>query len=93
MELAQKYPQARVIIGVGGAIDYFGSMVSRAPKLWRKYGFEWLWRLGAEPWRSWRIFNAVVVFPILVAWDTLRNGKFLSACRFVAKDLISHFRG
>lgn len=91
-ELAKKFPDARIIIGVGGAVDYFGSAVSRAPKMWRKYGFEWLWRLGAEPWRAKRVARALLVFPILVAWDTLRSGQFIPACRRVANDLWSHFR-
>lgn len=91
-ELAVKYPSARIIIGVGGAIDYFGSAVSRAPKLWRQAGLEWLWRLGAEPWRAKRMMHAIVVFPILIAWDTLRTGQFISACRRVFKEIVLHFR-
>ena len=91
-ELAEKYPSARIIIGVGGAIDYFGSAVSRAPKLWRQYGLEWLWRLGSQPWRVRRICNAVVVFPILIAWDTLRSGQFIPACRRVFREIGLHFR-
>ncbi len=91
-ELATKYPSARIIIGVGGAIDYFGSAVSRAPKMWRKIGLEWLWRLGAEPWRARRIFKAAVTFPIQIAWDTLRSGQFISACQRVLQEIILHFR-
>ncbi len=92
-ELAAAFPTARILIGVGGAIDYFGSAVSRAPKLWRTYGFEWLWRLGAEPWRAKRVVRAVVVFPLRIAWDTLVSGQFIPACRRVARGLLAHFRG
>lgn len=91
-ELAAKFPSARIIIGVGGAIDYFGSAVSRAPKAWRSLGFEWLWRIGAEPWRIRRVGNAVVVFPILVAWDTLKSGNFLAATRRVFHEISLLFR-
>lgn len=91
-ELAAKFPQARIIIGVGGAIDYFGSAVSRAPKLWRNLGFEWLWRIGAEPWRIRRVGNAVIVFPILIAWDTLTSGQFIAATRRVFQELSLLFR-
>ncbi|MCR4312433.1 MAG: WecB/TagA/CpsF family glycosyltransferase [Candidatus Uhrbacteria bacterium] len=91
-ELARKFPSARIIIGVGGAVDYFGSAVSRAPRFWRQYGMEWLWRLGAEPWRARRIANAIFVFPILVAWDTLRSGQFISACRRVFQEILLLFR-
>ncbi|MFH0805513.1 MAG: WecB/TagA/CpsF family glycosyltransferase, partial [Patescibacteria group bacterium] len=38
----------------------------RAPKFIRDLGLEWLWRLMIQPWRIKRIFNAVVVFPLLV---------------------------
>jgi N-acetylglucosaminyldiphosphoundecaprenol N-acetyl-beta-D-mannosaminyltransferase len=43
----------RVAIGVGGAFDYLSGRVPRAPRLVRRLGLEWLYRLGREPWR-WR---------------------------------------
>lgn len=42
-----------VCIGVGGAFDYFGGVVPRAPEFLRKIGLEWLFRLMVQPWR-WR---------------------------------------
>ncbi|HCE30864.1 MAG: Glycosyl transferase, WecB/TagA/CpsF family [Candidatus Daviesbacteria bacterium GW2011_GWB1_39_5] len=41
----------RVAIGVGGAFDYLSASVPRAPKVLRKLGFEWLFRLMIQPWR------------------------------------------
>jgi N-acetylglucosaminyldiphosphoundecaprenol N-acetyl-beta-D-mannosaminyltransferase len=38
-------------IGVGGAIDYFGERVRRAPEPIRDAGLEWAWRLTTQPWR------------------------------------------
>lgn len=40
-------------IGVGGSFDVLAGTVSRAPRLWRKAGLEWLYRLIREPSR-WR---------------------------------------
>ncbi|HEV8019733.1 MAG TPA: WecB/TagA/CpsF family glycosyltransferase [Candidatus Lustribacter sp.] len=40
-------------IGVGGSFDVLAGTVPRAPRLWRKAGLEWLYRLIREPSR-WR---------------------------------------
>lgn len=40
-------------IGVGGAFDYLGGQVIRAPGPLRAIGLEWLFRLLNQPWR-WR---------------------------------------
>ncbi len=40
-----------VAMGVGGAFDYLGGFVPRAPKLMRELGLEWLFRLVVQPWR------------------------------------------
>lgn len=58
--------QYRVGMGVGGAFDYIAGLVPRPPKLVRAIGFEWLWRLLTQKNRFRRIFNAVVVFPIVL---------------------------
>jgi len=62
-----RMPSVRVAIGVGGALDFLSGAVPRAPALLRALGIEWLWRLALQPWRIGRIWNAVVVFPLLVA--------------------------
>ena len=41
----------KVAMGVGGAFDYLSASVPRAPKVLRKLGFEWLFRLMIQPWR------------------------------------------
>ncbi|GII53539.1 hypothetical protein Pth03_19280 [Planotetraspora thailandica] len=43
--------KAGVIHGVGGSFDVFAGKVRRAPVLWQKLGFEWLYRLLQEPVR------------------------------------------
>ena len=57
------FPNAKVLIGVGGTFDFFTGKFRRAPKWMRKIGMEWLWRLTREPKRMRRIINAVIVFP------------------------------
>ncbi len=56
----------RVAMGVGGAFDFIAGRKKRAPKILRRLGLEWFWRLIQEPQRLPRIFNATVKFPLLV---------------------------
>lgn len=55
-------PQVKVLMGVGGAFDYLSGRVTRAPRLLRSVGLEWVWRLIRQPWRIIRVLNATVVF-------------------------------
>jgi len=41
----------RIAMAVGGSLDYLSGTVPRAPKLIRKIGLEWFFRLIREPWR------------------------------------------
>ncbi len=66
-------PSIRIAVGVGGALAFLAGDVLRAPKWMRNAGLEWLWRLGQEPRRFWRIITAVVVFPVLVLWDRMKS--------------------
>jgi len=59
-------PSVKVAIGVGGSLDILAGRVRRAPKLMRRFGVEWLWRLLREPWRINRIRRAIIGFPLLV---------------------------
>jgi N-acetylglucosaminyldiphosphoundecaprenol N-acetyl-beta-D-mannosaminyltransferase len=43
-----------VAVGTGASFKFIGGTASRAPKLVRNLGFEWLWRLAHEPRRVWR---------------------------------------
>ena len=43
-----------VMIGVGASLDFIAGRKRRAPRLFQKAGFEWLWRLCTEPRRLWR---------------------------------------
>lgn len=60
-------PTVKIAMGVGGTFDYLAGEIRRAPRILRRMGFEWLWRLFLEPRRRWqRIVTAVVRFPLAV---------------------------
>lgn len=62
-EHAEDIPSARILIGVGGALDMWAGRLRRAPRLLHRVGLEWAWRLALEPGRFPRIVRATVVFP------------------------------
>jgi N-acetylglucosaminyldiphosphoundecaprenol N-acetyl-beta-D-mannosaminyltransferase len=65
----------RVAIGVGGTMDYLAGRVPHAPRLVRRLGFEWLYRLAREPWR-WRRQLVLPHFVALTLLDWLwRRGN------------------
>lgn len=70
-EHLREMPSVRVAMGVGGTFDFIAGLRKRAPPLLRSVGLEWLWRFAQEPSRWRRMWNAVVVFPLLV----LRHGR------------------
>jgi len=49
-------------VGVGGAFDFLAGKQFRAPKFFRLFALEWLYRLYREPSRIKRIYSAVFVF-------------------------------
>ncbi|GAC1498924.1 MAG: hypothetical protein NVS1B14_02120 [Vulcanimicrobiaceae bacterium] len=57
-----------VAIGIGGSLDVLAGKVPRAPRLWRRLGMEWLYRLFREPHR-WRRQLALPHFVGLVFLD------------------------
>jgi N-acetylglucosaminyldiphosphoundecaprenol N-acetyl-beta-D-mannosaminyltransferase len=67
-----------VAVGVGGAFDYLAGVVPRAPRLLRRLGLEWLYRLIRQPWR-WRRQLALPQFAALVLGEwavrRYRSGK------------------
>ena len=61
--------KTKLMIGVGGTIDFLSEQIKRAPQSWRNLGLEWLWRLIQEPQRWKRILKAVIIFPLAcLAW-------------------------
>lgn len=70
----QKNGNIRLAMGVGGSFDFMTGKVSRAPKILRFLGLEWLWRLVGHPStdrkfmlrRLKRIFDSTIIFPIRI---------------------------
>ena len=60
--IAKNLPKlsVKLVMGVGGTLDYLASKRTLAPQIWRKGGLEWLWRLLTQPWRFWRISRGVL---------------------------------
>jgi N-acetylglucosaminyldiphosphoundecaprenol N-acetyl-beta-D-mannosaminyltransferase len=67
-------------MGVGGVFDFFSGRVPRAPRLVRRAGFDWLFRLVVQPWR-WRRQLALPRFVLAATaagvgrrWESARSG-------------------
>lgn len=73
VDVMPQLPSLKIAIGVGGAFDTVSGRLKRAPLWMRHYGLEWLWRVLIEPKRIQRTLRAVVIFPSVVIWDTLKH--------------------
>jgi N-acetylglucosaminyldiphosphoundecaprenol N-acetyl-beta-D-mannosaminyltransferase len=63
---------AKVLLGVGQAIDIIAGKRDRAPSLFRRAGLEWFYRLWCEPSRLWRRYLITnILFVIWTAKDAL----------------------
>lgn len=61
-----RFTGAKVCIGVGGSFDAMAGQVKRAPRLFRKLGLEWFYRLLKQPSRIGRMMKLpVFVFKVL----------------------------
>jgi len=63
-ENKKNWPNLKLAIGVGGTFDFWTGNQSRAPRIMRKIGLEWLWRLITRPKRIWKIWKSTVVFMV-----------------------------
>ena len=59
----------KIAMGVGGAFDFISGKIKRAPRIFRKLGLEWFYRVIKEPWRlnriitaTWRFSNEVIKY-------------------------------
>ena len=62
---------AVAMIGVGAAFDFHSGNVEWAPKIIRKLGIEWAWRLIINPKRMWRRNLDSPIFLLKVMWQRL----------------------
>lgn len=65
-EYRAQFSRTKLILTVGGGIDYLTNKQQRAPSVLRSLGVEWLWRLWKQPWRLKRIVTATIIFPWFV---------------------------
>lgn len=65
--------KAKCIMAVGGTFRYISGSSRLPPALLAKLGLEWLWRLITEPWRIKRIVISVIVFPLLVCLEKIKQ--------------------
>lgn len=68
-------PGARLMVGLGGALDVYAGQVKRAPDLWVKLGLEWLYRLVREPWRISRMGRRLPAFLIAAVGERFRGAN------------------
>lgn len=73
---AAKCTGAKLIMTVGGGVDFLTGTQRRAPLLFRRIGVEWLWRLVRQPSRIKRIFTATIVFPYLVLRERIFHTNY-----------------
>ena len=57
-----------VVMGVGGAFDFLGGKVPRAPLFLRRLGLEWFFRLLIQPWRLRRQLR-LIKFSLMILRD------------------------
>ena len=65
IEIMEKCENIKLWLWIWSSFDYFIGFQKRAPLLWRKFGFEWLYRLITWPRkidRLKRLYNAIFVF-------------------------------
>lgn len=67
---------AQLVMGVGALLDFEAGAIMRAPKLFRKLGIEWTWRLAMEPCRmAGRYLIGNVTFMARAMMNALRTPK------------------
>lgn len=71
-ENIKNYPSAKILMAVGGGIDFLTNRQKRAPEFMQKIGLEWLWRLLTNPRIFFKAFTAFPLFPLLVAKEKLK---------------------
>lgn len=64
---------AKLMVGIGGALDVFAGTVQRAPERFQRMGLEWLYRLYREPKRIGRMARLPLV--LVLALGARIRGK------------------
>lgn len=62
-----------ILVGVGGSFDVLSGTKKRAPKLFRKFHLEWLYRILKEPKRFKRFFDSNVKYILKINKEKKNN--------------------
>jgi N-acetylglucosaminyldiphosphoundecaprenol N-acetyl-beta-D-mannosaminyltransferase len=65
-------PSVKVVVGVGGSLDYLAGEAKPPPAIVHAVGLEWLWRLARDP-RRWRRQRVLPLFVLLVLLRRMRG--------------------
>ncbi|OHB76604.1 MAG: hypothetical protein A2Z25_06055 [Planctomycetes bacterium RBG_16_55_9] len=68
---------ASFCMGVGGSLDIASGDLARAPKIFRATGTEFLYRLGQEPRKRWRMQKILIPYFIRIVERKLMDVLFL----------------
>jgi len=76
-----KIPSVKVALGIGGSFDFLTGKIKRAPKIMRRLGLEWLYRVIGQPQnrkrRLQRIYQATMVFGAkIISWRFILPLKY-----------------
>ena len=63
------------IINIGAVFDYFVNKYYRAPKIFRKVGFEWIFRLVQNP-RLWKRVYSMLLYLFFISFSKKQNSFF-----------------
>lgn len=68
-----RYRSIRLMMGVGGSLDFIAGNTARAPLRLQNHALEWFWRLYKRPSRLIRVVRAVLVFPVFILLSRLKK--------------------
>ena len=80
-----------VAIGIGASFEFMAGFVRRAPVLFQRLGFEWLWRLACEPRRMFQryvIKDSRFAGIVWRQWRSLRRGDPAGDASVVPEDRV-----
>ena len=65
------------IINIGAVFDYYAGIYFRAPKIFRKIGTEWLFRLFQKP-TMWKrtLYSGIIYFIYIILYKTQKSNFF-----------------
>lgn len=71
----EKIKQRKLIVfNQGGTFDFWAGVQKRAPKLWRTYKLEWLWRLITDPKRNYKkVIDSILIIKYIFSYLLLKK--------------------